>query len=209
MENHKENFLKELEDTKDNRRFFEVFMGYLISPVITGIKPASTISFKEEFRNSYTYFKLFGEDIIKGYKLSFKILREDEASILLLIYDQENLSDHLNIEHNSNFLHGLGYSRESGLEKSLEILKGKINSSEFPHESGLFMGIPLEDVRGFLENSTCIFKGPWKVYEKEDRTKEVFNLYEKSRELYMLNKMKPTRIKDRFKNRREELYLAN
>lgn len=46
---------------------------------------------------------------------------------------------------------------------------------EFPHEIGLFLGYPLCDVRGFIEDArggVCLGCGYWKVYgEVEEREK--------------------------------------
>lgn len=46
-------------------------------------------------------------------------------------------------------------------------LRIRINSSKtFPHEIGLFLGYPVEDVKGFIENKgeNCVKCGAWKVY---------------------------------------------
>lgn len=208
MENHKISFLKELKSIEDEHSYFEVFLGYLISPVITGIKPSSTISFKNDLKNSYSNWKKYGQVILDKYKLNSITLKEDVDGILLLIYDEENLKDHINISHHRSFLCTQGYGENFDLHKCIDCLRCRINQEDFPHESGIFMGIPLEDVLGFLKNDNCIFQGPWRVYEKEERSKEVFDLYEKSRELYILNKQTPSEIKNKFTNKRKKLYLA-
>lgn len=39
------------------------------------------------------------------------------------------------------------------LEQLLERLSGRISASEdFPHEIGLFLGYPVDDVTGFIQN---------------------------------------------------------
>ena len=54
-------------------------------------------------------------------------------------------------------------------------------NDEFPHEIGLFLSYPPEDVRGFIENKACRFKcaGLWKVYGDEERAKELFRQYKR------------------------------
>lgn len=44
---------------------------------------------------------------------------------------------------------------------------------EFPHEVGLFLGYPPEDVEGFIENKarSCKITGYWKVYSDEEKAK--------------------------------------
>ena len=49
----------------------------------------------------------------------------------------------------------------------------------FPHEIGLFLSYPPEDVRGFIEHkgheSKC--DGCWKVYGDAERAKKTFRTY--------------------------------
>ena len=44
---------------------------------------------------------------------------------------------------------------------------------EFPHEVGLFLGYPPEDVEGFIENKarSCKLTGYRKVYSDEEKAK--------------------------------------
>lgn len=45
----------------------------------------------------------------------------------------------------------------------------RLNGSEdFPHELGLFLGYPAEDVRGFIDRKQCKYIGLWKVYESDE-----------------------------------------
>ena len=55
--------------------------------------------------------------------------------------------------------------------------------SEFPHEIGLFLGYPAEDVKGFIENKAASSKcsGCWKVYGDEQTA---MNLFEEYKEVY-------------------------
>ena len=49
---------------------------------------------------------------------------------------------------------------------------------EFPHEIGLFLGYPPDDVEGFIENREKAFKCPgyWKVYGDEEKAKAQFHV---------------------------------
>lgn len=51
---------------------------------------------------------------------------------------------------------------------------------DFPHEIGLFLGYPLEDVKGFIENKADSSKcsGCWKVYGNEQKALKLFEKYE-------------------------------
>ena len=55
----------------------------------------------------------------------------------------------------------------------------------FPHELGNLLGIPLEDVEGFIQNEgkNCLYSGYWKVYRDVTAKKNLFRMYELAREL--------------------------
>ena len=89
---------------------------------------------------------------------------------------------------NAAFLRGLGYRRLHDLEAALCQLSRRFQDPAcFPHELGLFLGYPLEDVQGFIQNDgkNYLFKGFWKVYAKEEASRERFALYMKCREIYL------------------------
>ena len=71
--------------------------------------------------------------------------------------------------------------------KCLAALTRKIRSGEeFPHEIGLFLSYPPEDVKGFIENRAANYKlsGLWKVYGDEKKAKELFAKYKKCTDIY-------------------------
>ena len=56
---------------------------------------------------------------------------------------------------------------------------------EFPHEIGLFLGYPPEDVEGFIENShECKMSGFWKVYGDVHSAELLFEKYKKCMKVY-------------------------
>ncbi len=57
-------------------------------------------------------------------------------------------------------------------------------AAEFPHEIGLFLGYPPEDVQGFLENRPCKCVGCWKVYGDEQASQKRFRQFHKCTEVY-------------------------
>lgn len=58
-----------------------------------------------------------------------------------------------------------------------------IQTADFPHEIGLFLGYPVEDVLGFLENKgkNYSYCGHWKVYSDVERAKKLFAQYDRCR----------------------------
>lgn len=59
-------------------------------------------------------------------------------------------------------------------------------SATFPHEIGLFLGYPPEDVSGFIENKpgSCKCVGHWKVYGNMAEAQRMFDQYKKCTDVY-------------------------
>lgn len=57
---------------------------------------------------------------------------------------------------------------------------------DFPHEIGVFLGYPVEDVVGFIENAgqNCKCCGCWKVYCDECTAMRTFAKFRKCRDVY-------------------------
>ena len=70
---------------------------------------------------------------------------------------------------------------------ALNRLAGRLTSEgEFPHEIGLFLGYPLEDVQGFIQNhgKNSLCTGCWKVYGNLCEARKCFARFEKCRDIY-------------------------
>lgn len=79
-----------------------------------------------------------------------------------------------------------GYKSEE-MENCLLELKTRLSeSNDFPHEIGLFLSYPLEDVIGFIEQEGKNYKcrGLWKVYCNECETIKLFARFKKCTAVY-------------------------
>ena len=54
----------------------------------------------------------------------------------------------------------------------------------FPHEMGVLLGYPVEDVRGFMEQNgqNALYQGYWKVYAHVPEKKRLFARYDMEKE---------------------------
>lgn len=98
---------------------------------------------------------------------------------LVYVYRPTMLQRHLQEEEAGRFLQSFGYTGQS-LEKDLRWLQKRLSKrSEFPHEIGLFLGYPLKDVCGFIQNEGQNFQysGYWKVYGDLESAKRQFEAY--------------------------------
>ena len=61
-----------------------------------------------------------------------------------------------------------------------ELMRRIENDAAFPHEVGLFLGYPPEDVRAFIDgHDACKCVGCWKVYGDEAAARRVFGEYKR------------------------------
>ena len=113
-------------------------------------------------------------------------LRFSDKKVLIYVYRPKQLCADLAKDDASALLKNCGYDTQS-CEKCLVQLAQKLRQQgDFPHEIGLFLGYPPEDVRGFMENEACDCKcvGCWKVYGDEEAAKKKFAQYKKCTRIY-------------------------
>ena len=109
-------------------------------------------------------------------------LRIREYSALVYLYRPSRLKKDLEDPAAIKILQNHGYSCYGKcLPKLIERIRA---SEEFPHEIGLFLGYPPEDVQGFLDHRPCKCCGCWKVYGDENKAKKTFDLYKKCERVY-------------------------
>lgn len=109
-------------------------------------------------------------------------LRIREHSALVYLYRPSRLKKDLEDPAAIKILQDHGYSCYGKcLPKLIERVRA---SEEFPHEIGLFLGYPPEDVQGFLDHQPCKCSGCWKVYGDENKAKKTFDLYKKCERVY-------------------------
>ena len=201
-------FYKKL-NSMEKKEYMENFLVYNTSWVIAGIKPAVTIAFKKKDEKIYDNWNKYGKDFIKDINLKHVELRENDDSIILMIYDEKVLERELNKEEQIDFLINLGYSKEVEINEYVKTLKERYEKYHCPHELGLFLGIPFEDVKDFMECTTkkCLLCGYWKVYNNSEEAKIIFNQYDKVKDYTIKNMLEGnssriivSSIKDSFYN---------
>ena len=80
----------------------------------------------------------------------------------------------------------IGYTHTTNIGSCIQTLKARLQQGyeEFPHEIGLFLGYPTEDVEGFISHKPCKYIGMWKVYGDVERAQKIFESYEACRQKY-------------------------
>lgn len=105
--------------------------------------------------------------------------------ILLFLYRPDALADALSDQRAGHILAAFDYPLQQDLPAMLNRLSERLRTerSGFPHEIGLFLGYPPEDVESFIINkgAGCKLCGCWKVYHNIPAAKEAFACYENCR----------------------------
>ena len=156
------------------------------SPTLAGIKTGSLFSCvyhtKEQVRD--TIRTLNQRLAAKG--LRILPLRFTERTVLIYVYRPHKLQADLSQDLAADLLarHGYDSSRPA---LCLTRLAARLSGDEaFPHEIGLLLGYPPEDVCGFIENRAegCKCVGCWKVYGDEAQARRTFSQYKRCTEHY-------------------------
>ncbi len=106
--------------------------------------------------------------------------------VLIYLYRPSSLKKDLENREAFSILQEMGYRCQTPEQYLVKLIANYDNKNVIPHEIGLFLGYPPEDVRGFMENKAKNYKmvGTWKVYGNEEEAKEKFRKYKKCSSIY-------------------------
>lgn len=177
-----QDFLKKIVDQED-KQFLISTIAYGVAPTIAGAKPSSLMVFKRnQGKNLYICWEAYKEDIKKELKLDFYELKKDENIVSVLFFHKKHLEKTLKHEPSAKFLSRFGYKNFINLNESLKLLSSRYDKM-CPHEIGVFLGYPIDDVVEFVDcpNKKCLMMGYWKVYHDIDKAKDTFKKYDEAK----------------------------
>ncbi len=162
---------------------FEQKLAFYAAPALLGIKASNMLSLSRSQLDIEKNIVRFNEKAsVRG--LFIKVLCECESKTLLLVYNRRLLENRLSDSIVRHFLSGYGYLESMSLDECLDRLSMRIRENDsFPHEVGIFLDYPIEDVVGFIENGGANYKlcGCHKVYGDEVKAARTFANYAKCR----------------------------
>ena len=153
------------------------------APLLTRLKISNLLTVEKSHRTAA--MRLF-----RGTSLSPYLLCDSGDKVTFLLYDKKRLPAYLAREDVRRLMERFGYSRlDLGviLRQVAERYRAHMqHKTGFPHEIGLLLGYPPEDVRGFIENrgGACKCTGFWKVYGDEEQARKKFAKYRKCTDVY-------------------------
>lgn len=155
------------------------------SPTLAGMKTGNMFSCEyDEEEKMKCKIREMNRDLGKK-GLRFVPLKYDNSRALIYVFRPDRLSCDLKNSDACRLLNERGYCCDN-CGKCVKHLIGRIKKEEdFPHEVGLFLGYPPEDVSGFIDNSdNCKCVGCWKVYGDEKKARKLFDKYKKCSRVY-------------------------
>lgn len=156
------------------------------SPTLAGMKTGNL--FACEFSNELAlkeYVRYYNR-ILGGKGLRILPIRFQNGRALIYVYRPSRLTADLRQELAEKLLREKGYCTESPERCVVQLIDRLGSYNEFPHEIGLFLGYPPEDVYGFMEDRSkdCKCIGCWKVYGDVKTAQRTFAKYKKCTDVY-------------------------
>ncbi len=157
------------------------------APLLTGIKMSNLFIVSNV--NECEVVDLFCKTSISTY-----VIYHSKGRYIFLLYKKTELESYLNSKNIKMFMELLGYHTfllgDILNEFAIRYSRYMEDRKDFPHEIGLLLGYPMEDVLGFIKNEgkDFLYTGYWKVYANLSDTINLFNKYNQAKEriVYLL-----------------------
>ncbi len=162
---------------KMNLKHIETKLAIQCAPVITGVKLSNLLILPKSDAKSLSW-------VLRHTGIVFLKLAEVKEKVTFLVFRREELRTYLEDAKVQQILSDCGYkdlSFKGILFTFMEHYQTYAkDEKQFPHEMGLLLGYPPEDVEGFIVHNgqNFLYSGYWKVYADVSKKKELFQQYE-------------------------------
>ena len=149
----------------------------MLGAVILGSKPAEIINVpgsKEDKKIKLSKIEAFFSNCSR---ITYRIITTHDGGKRVLFINEKSMEKVLVNKRCINFLKFVGYPADYQLNDYMDELVFRLQSEEFPHEIGVFLGYPLKDVLGFMgygKNELVEVKN-WRIYGDKEISYEVYN----------------------------------
>lgn len=156
------------------------------APTLAGIKTANMFRYLSADRDAVLKEVVLANSKLNGKGVYVEVLRSSATGSLIYVYRPNMLAKDLNSEGACCLLQKCGYDNSDAACCLCRLRNRFCDQDFFPHEVGLFLGYPLDDVTGFIEQKGKNYKccGIWKVYGDEQKSLKTFCKLKKCSEIY-------------------------
>lgn len=163
-------------------RTFESVLVEQCAPTLVGLKPASLFRYQPGPSDEGRVPLARWEGALAARGIRVRVLKAcpRTGAWMIYLYREAWITRILCQPEIQDFLRRQGYRPEEGCQAMLTRLSRRLCLEEdYPHEIGVFLGYPLEDVEGFIRHRgrdfTCC--GYWKVYGDAAAAQRRFDCY--------------------------------
>lgn len=142
------------------------------------------------------------ESVLRASHVPYEVLLITQEKAAVLLYDKRKLERYLSGGRVQQILIQMGYDSLT-LQAVLSRFKGRYQAymtqgREFPHEMGVLLGYPAEDVEGFIRNGgeNFLYAGYWKVYGNLPSKLKLFQQFEAARKYLLQHVLRGMDIAD-------------
>lgn len=151
----------------------------MIGPVILGSKPSEIVNIPgtiEEKRVKLFQIQSFFSNCSK---ITYRIITTHDGGKRVLFINELSMNRVLSNKRCINFLKFIGYPSDYNFDGYINELVSRLESEEFPHEIGVFLGYPLKDVLGFMGygKKELVEIRNWKIYGDKQVSYDVYNSF--------------------------------
>lgn len=159
----------------------ELQLALQCAPLITGIKVSNLLMIESEKESAVRV-------ILKHTGIVHYRLLSAKGKTAFLLFRRSQLEAYLARTEIVDILRTMGYEEFAlgsilrNFQKRYQVYMSQ--GMQFPHEMGLLLGYPAEDVKSFIEHKgqNFLYSGYWKVYGNVSEKKSLFQQYEQSKE---------------------------
>lgn len=156
---------------------FESKLVCFCTPTLLKIKSGNIFNIDYNFNELNECLEYYNQ-ICNKKGIYLDIIYESNKSKMIYVYQKEKIENLLTNQKIRNILNQYNYPLYT-IDDILNWLKVRMNGNKFPHEIGLFLGYPLNDVHSFINGANHIYIGYWKVYSHLNSALNTFEKYNK------------------------------
>ena len=156
------------------------------SPTLAGLKTGSLFSYRYDSEDELRRDIRAMNRVLVPKGLRVLSLSCKQGRALIYLYRPSRLGRDLTAPVAAHLLEDRGYPWGDPDLCVVKLIQQLRSQEEFPHEIGLFLGYPLGDVIGFIENhgQNCLCCGVWKVYTNPETAAGAFRKFSKCTSVY-------------------------
>ncbi|MBR4543260.1 MAG: DUF3793 family protein [Lachnospiraceae bacterium] len=155
------------------------------APTLAGIKTGNAFSVHNSKKGITEEIKAINNVLTKR-GLRLVPIKQTEKFTLVYLYRPARLKKDLSSPGAVSILSKKGYCCSDPDRCLAQLVEHLKKDKVFPHEIGLFLGYPPDDVRSFMESPCqgvkCV--GCWKAYSNQEEAEKTFKRFQKCTEIY-------------------------